>query len=320
MTNPCILITGASGQDGYWLSTLHQDTSRLYGVVRRSSVDNTGRLAGLKINLIEGDVTDASNMARIINELKPDIIYNMAAQSHVATSFAQPQYTFLVNTIGPLNILEAIVRHSPHTRLIQASTSEMFGSVQGQQDEQTKFLPVSPYACSKLAAHHLVQNYRSAYGLHASCAIMFNHESHMRGRHFVTQKIVHWIGNYVKRGFTEKLKLGNLNAYRDWGHAYDYMRALRKMAEASHPDDYVIATGQTYTVRYFLEKAAEFANIKDIDSLIEIDESLKRPNEVPFLLGNSQKIRQKLGWRPTYDINQLIKEMVDYGIHGHTRY
>ncbi len=350
------LIFGVTGQDGYYLSKLLLDKHYLVvGVKRRSSSDNTSRLHSLLSNpnllLVEGDVTDAFSVEDLLRKHKPFEIYNLAAQSHVQTSFEQPVYSFNVNCNGVLNILESMRRVCPSSRFYQASTSEMFGdnvtknpdyvnnvqlfnigrevSIQTTgfksttpfQDESTTFSPMSPYAVAKAAAHQLVNNYRKAYGLHASCGILFNHESPLRGDNFVTQKIAKFIGeNYKEWGdlmqqsdfaaTSQKLKLGNLEAKRDWGHARDYVYAMWLMLQQSEPDDYVVATGETHSVREFCELA--FKRIEcNMDEWVVCDKSLFRPSEVPYLLGKADKAKKALGWTPTTTFTELVNEMVD---------
>jgi GDPmannose 4,6-dehydratase len=285
-------------------------------------------------SIYEGDVTDAYSVYDLISFHRPFEVYNLAAQSHVHTSFDQPSYSFNVNCNGVLHILEAIRRLNPYTRFYQASTSEMFGDkttlvytdhlepiVNRFQDENTPFSPMSPYAVAKTAAHQLVNNYRKAYGLHASCGILFNHESPLRGENFVTQKIAKFVGkNYRDWGSlmqdedfakqSEKLKLGNLDAKRDWGHAKDYVRAMWLMLQQTEPDDYVVATGETHSVREFCELAFKRIESKWTD-WVESESSLFRPSEVPYLLGKADKARNVLGWKPEVTFEQLVNEMVD---------
>ncbi len=364
------LIFGLTGQDGSYLAELLLEKGyEVTGVTRRVSVSTLARVNHLlpKINIVEGDVTDGFSVIRLIEDFKPDEVYNLAAQSHVATSFNQPSFTFDVNAVGVLNILESI-RHSARKdeiRFYQASTSEMFGKnfservvdypelnervVEKYQDEDTAFMPQSPYAIAKLAAHHLVRNYRDSYGVHGSCGILFNHESERRGENFVTRKITKWIGEYVSwrdsvnnsvygeelsftddhihvlekgssideyvgRGMTQgfpKLRLGNLDAYRDWGHAEDYVNAMWLMLQQETPDDYVIATGEAYTVRGFLNAAFARVNIKNWEDLVVIDPKFYRPAEVDFLLGMPTKAEKSLGWERAVSFKDLAERMVD---------
>lgn len=350
------IITGATGQDGSYLAEflLSQDY-RVIGIARRSSVDTTERLQGFsshpKFELIEGDVTDAVSMFRIVEKFKPDELYNLCAMSHVHTSFEQPLYTFQVDTLGVLNLLEAIRMFSPATRFYQASTSEMFGdnysfiTEEGEvkhsnfnrsdwtvecgdglpyQDENTPFNPRSPYAVAKLAAHNLVSLYRDAYGLFACCGILFNHESPRRGDNFVTQKIARYIqylgeiGEYSLGdtfpffpGGYEKLKLGNIHASRDWGHAADYVVAMWSMLQNEKPTDYVVATGETHTVKEFLDLAFSHIGIINWSNFVECDDTLLRPAEVPYLRGNPAKVMAELDWQPTYTFHDLVEDMVN---------
>lgn len=328
MTNKTALIFGVTGQDGSYLSALLLEKGYdVVGVSRRSSVDTTSRIAHLlpkyegQFKLVEGDVSDFVSVYDLIFKTQPDEIYNLAAQSHVGTSFSQPGYTWKVDAEGPMNILESIRRASPASRFYQASTSEMFGSNLGTlhsvngslslyyQDEDTPLSPNSPYAIAKVAAHHTVRLYRDAYKVHASSGILFNHESPVRGDQFVTRKITKYLGQLVV-GETPKLKLGNIDASRDWGHAKDYVRAMWMMLQQDKPDDYVVATGKTHTVREFLTEAFSYRGL-DWQKHVEIDQSLFRPSEVPYLLGNYHKAYTQLGWRPQIAFYDLVKEMVD---------
>lgn len=315
------VITGVNGQDGAYLS--HHLLSLGYeviGVHRRSSIDTLKRLRlvgvldNANFSLVEADVSDFKCMLSLLYDFHPDEFYNLAAQSHVATSFKQPDYTWKVNAEGVQNILEAIKNINPSCRFYQASTSEMFGSQvdpDGFQRESTQLSPNSPYAIAKVAAHHNVRLYREAYGLHASSGILFNHESYLRGEFFVTKKITKWISSYQhNRGSVEPLRLGNLKAYRDWGFAGDYVKAMHLMLQQDNPDDYVVATGDTHTVEDFLDEAFKLVGVSDWSKLVLIDESLKRPCEVPMLRGDSTKARDVLGWKPTVNFQELIKKMV----------
>jgi GDPmannose 4,6-dehydratase len=344
------IITGATGQDGYYLTKfLLLKGYRVVGIKRRTSSNAPTRLEeffrNARFSLVEGDVSDYFSMANIIKPILespvcitsgPVEIYNLAAQSHVHTSFEQPAYTFKVNYEGVLNILEICRPYKDRVRIYQASTSEMFGDnynfepinayVEGSfsgkyQDENTSFSPMSPYAVSKAAAHYLVNNYRKAYGLHANCGILFNHESPQRGDQFVTQKICKYVAQlqYTKsfttpREMKNKLKLGNLQASRDWGHASDYVKAMWLMLQQNKPDDYVVATGITHTIEQFLDKAFKLIN-EDWHNHVEIDQSFVRPSEVPYLCGNPRKI-QNLGWTTTYTLDDMIREMV---VRNHAR-
>jgi GDPmannose 4,6-dehydratase len=336
------LIFGVTGQDGYYLSKLLLDINdyTVIGVKRRSSSDNTSRLHSLLSNknfiLVEGDVTDISSVHSLLTSYDPSEVYNLAAQSHVQTSFEQPAYTTAVNFNGVLNILECLRKFLPAARFYQASTSEMFGDNASRkevlrtefgmanvpywepyQDENTAFSPMSPYAVAKCAAHQLVNNYRKAYSLHACCGILFNHESPLRGDNFVTQKIAKYVGGLQKRikgnapyGAIDKLQLGNLEAKRDWGHAADYVKAMWLMLQEPKPDDYVIATGETHSVREFCELAFDRIDCKWTD-WVESNQAHFRPSEVPYLLGKADKARAALNWKPEVTFQQLVNDMVD---------
>jgi GDPmannose 4,6-dehydratase len=316
------LITGITGQDGSYLAeNLLGKDYKVVGLHRRSSVNNFERIKHLLNNknfiLEEFDLTDPSDCSYIIEKYQPDELYNLAAQSHVATSFKQPTTTFEINTVGVINLLEALRVRSPHTRFYQASTSEMFGEnydgAEGAkyQNENTSFLPQSPYAVAKLASHRMVQITRESYGSFACSGILFNHESPRRGENFVTRKITKYIGG-LANGIIDKsvkLKLGNIEATRDWGHAKDYVEAMYLMLQQDIASDYVIATGQAYTVREFLDKAFSCINL-DYKNHIEIDPELYRPAEVVYLKGDSSKAHQRLGWKPTISLDSLVEDMV----------
>lgn len=314
-------ITGITGQDGSYLAELlTQNGYNVVGLYRRSSNSNFQRIKHLldnkRIILEEFDITDPSDCVNIITKHRPHHFYNLAAQSHVATSFKQPTTTFEINAVGVINILENIRKFSSTTKFYQASTSEMFGrnyliDSKGEkyQNEDTEFLPQSPYAIAKLASHRMVQVYRQAYGLYATSGILFNHESPRRGENFVTRKITNYIGKLVNKKTNEKLKLGNIKAIRDWGHAKDYVEAMKLMLSNGLADDFVISTGQCYTVENFLEIAFKCVNLNYLDH-IEIDPELYRPAEVEFLRGDSTKAYAKLGWKPKISFEELVKDMV----------
>jgi GDPmannose 4,6-dehydratase len=333
------LITGATGQDGAYLAELLlRKGYRVHGVKRRSSSFNTARVdhlyhdpheAGVAFELQYGDVTDATNVIRIVQETQPDEIYNLAAQSHVLVSFETPEYTANADGLGTLRLLEAIriLGRERKTRFYQASTSEMFGLVQEiPQRETTPFRPRSPYGAAKVYAHWITVNYREAYGIHASNGILFNHESPIRGETFVTRKISRAVAA-IKLGLQDKLFLGNLDAARDWGHARDYVEGMWLMLQQDQPDDYVLATGEAHTVREFVEKAFAYAGCKigwrgkaedeqGVDQengrvLVEIDPRYFRPTEVDSLLGDASKALAKLGWRHKTTFDALVKEMVE---------
>jgi len=329
------IIFGVTGQDGSYLTDLLLSKDyEVVGVARRSSVDTTERLGqnieNTNFTLVEGDITDAFCVSDIINKFEPDEVYNLAAQSHVGTSFKQPTLTWDVTGGGCLNILEAI-RVSPRVndiRFYQASSSEMFGknftlTEDGKyQDENTAFMPQSPYAIAKLAAHHLVRNYRDSYGIYASSGILFNHESERRGENFVTRKITKWIGRFLASGKNEdfpKLGLGNLKARRDWGHAKDYVQAMWLMLQKEIADDYVVATGETHSVEDFLEYSFKYAGLGDWNQYVYIDPEFFRPAEVDYLLGNPTKAAEELGWEPQIKFQELAHRMVEADINEELR-
>ncbi len=294
------LITGVTGQDGAYLAQLLTEKGyEVFGAFRRNAQPNTWRLDALdtEVHLVPMDLLEYENVKRTIDKVKPDEIYNLAAQSYVADSFELPLYTVDVNGLGVLRILEAI--RGTDIRLYQASTSEMFGNEKGPQNERTRFRPRSPYGCGKLLAHSLCVNYREAYGVRASCGILFNHESPLRGQEFVTQKIARdvWTGQIV---------LGNLEAKRDWGHAKDYVRAMWMMLQAE-PSDFVIATGTARTVREFVDAAQKAAG-KSVEIVVNPD--FYRPAEVNYLRGDSTKALMELGWKPEISFESLVEEMV----------
>lgn len=319
------LITGITGQDGSYLAELLLDSNyRVIGCYRRSSTNTLSRVHHLlnnpNFNLEEFDITDPSGCNTIISTFKPEEVYNLAAQSHVGTSFKQPSTTFEIDTVGVINLLEAIVHFSPSSKFYQASTSEMFGSNYAidsdgtkYQDENTELLPQSPYGIAKLASHRMVQIYREAYNIFGCCGILFNHESSRRGENFVTRKITKYIGLLVNHKISEPLKLGNLQASRDWGHAKDYVKAMHLMLQQEIPDDYVICTGQTYTVENFLQKAFSIANLNYLDH-VQIDPALYRPAEVEYLKGRNTKAVSHLGWSPEISFDDLVEEMVSSDI------
>src|SRR5437899_2336413 len=339
MTKRVALITGATGQDGAYLAEfLLNKGYMVHGIKRRSSSFNTGRVdhlyqdphdAGLRFVLHYGDMTDATNLIRIVQDTQPDEIYNLAAQSHVQVSFETPEYTANADGLGTLRLLEAIriLGQADKTRFYQASTSELFGKVKEMpQKETTPFYPRSPYAAAKLYAHWITVNYREAYGMHASSGILFNHESPIRGETFVTRKITRAVAS-IKHGLQQKLFLGNLDATRDWGHARDYVEGMWLMLQQDKPDDYVLATGESHSVREFVEKAFAHAGRKiewrgsgvdekgidrsTGDVLVEIDPRYFRPTEVDALLGDPSKARAKLGWRHKTSFEALVKDMVE---------
>ena len=323
--NKIAIVTGATGQDGSYLSELLLDKGYTVVGLRRRSSSEKGleRIEHLLNNdnfkLVEADITDSGCVNSLISEYMPHEVYNLAAQSHVGTSFKQPSYTSQVNLQGPINFLEAIRLLSPSTKFYQASTSEMFGknyevfADTKYQKETTPFVPQSPYAVAKLAAHEMVRIYRDSYGLFACCGILFNHESERRGENFVTRKITKWIGEFVASGQDEDfpaLRLGNLDAHRDWGHAQDYVDAMYLMLQQDEPEDYVIATSETHSVREFLTEAFNEIGISNLEPYVVIDPEFYRPCEVDWLLGHTGKARQQLGWRPKVSFPELVQRMV----------
>ena len=311
------LITGVTGQDGAYLSQLLLDKDyQVHGLVRRSSTAdvNDVRLRWLgiadRIHFVDGDLSDLSSLLRILREIKPDEVYNLAAQSFVKTSWQQPLLTGNVTGIGCVNVLEAVRIEKPDARFYQASSSEMYGLIQEpMQSETTPFYPRSPYAAAKLYAHWMTVNYRESFGLHASSGILFNHESPLRGIEFVTRKVTDAVAR-IKLGLARELRLGNIDAKRDWGHARDYVLAMWMMLQRDVADDYVVATGRTVTVREMCEIAFAHVGLPIADHLV-IDPALFRPAEVDVLLGNPAKAREKLGWQATTSLETLIREMVD---------
>tara|TARA_Y100000992_G_scaffold291539_1_gene248053 strand:+ start:3088 stop:4092 length:1005 start_codon:yes stop_codon:yes gene_type:complete len=328
------LITGITGQDGSYLAELLLEKGyEVHGIIRRSSLINTHRIDQIyeKIHLHYGDLTDATNIISVIKKTEPDEIYNLGAQSHVKVSFEIPEYTAQVDALGTLRVLEAVrfLGMEKKTRIYQASTSELYGLVQEvPQKETTPFYPRSPYAVAKLYAYWIIKNYREAYGLHASSGILFNHESPRRGETFVTRKITRGLSR-ISVGEQDCLYLGNLNARRDWGHAKDYVKAMWLMLQQDEPDDYVIATGQQYVVREFVDEAAPYFGFniewrgegKDefgFDlvtgrTVIKVSDKYFRPTEVESLLGDAIKAKEKLGWEPEISFKQLVEDMCIYG-------
>ncbi len=336
---PVALITGITGQDGSYLAELLLEKGyEVHGIKRRASQFNTDRIDHLyedpheeevQLFLHYGDLTDSSNLIRIVQETQPDEIYNLAAQSHVQVSFDSPEYTADVDALGALRLLEAIriLDLEDRTRFYQASTSELYGKVQETpQTEETPFYPRSPYAAAKLYAYWITVNYREAYGIHASNGILFNHESPRRGETFVTRKITRAAAR-IRAGLQEKTYLGNLDARRDWGHARDYVEGMHRMLQQDEPGDYVLATGRTTTVREFTTLAFAAAGMdlawegKDEDEkgydadtgqcVVEVDPRYYRPTEVDVLLGDASKAREELGWQPSTSLETMAQEMVE---------
>jgi len=334
MTKKTALITGATGQDGSYLAELLLDKGyEVHGIIRRSSSINTKRIDHIydQLHLHYGDLTDSTNLVRIIQSIQPSEIYNLGAQSHVKVSFEMPEYTGMVDGLGTLRILEAVrlLGMENSVRIYQASTSELYGLVQEiPQKETTPFYPRSPYGVAKLYGYWIVKNYRESYGLHASSGILFNHESPRRGETFVTRKITRGLSS-ISTGEQDVLYLGNLNAKRDWGHAKDFVEAMWLMLQQDIPDDYVIATGEQYSVRQFVEEAAPHFGMNivwegegldevGIDEftgrkVIGVNPKYFRPAEVETLLGDATKAKEKLGWEPKISFKQLVEDMC---IHG----
>jgi len=313
--NKIICITGGNGQDGSYLTEKMLEAGhKVISIIRRSASEdkklyNIEHLLDNPNLIIEnGDLTDSSSIFRIVAQYKPDEFYNLAAQSHVGASFSSPESTMEINANGVLNCLEAIRIFSPTTKFYQASTSEMFGdNMNVPQSEETVFSPNSPYACAKMAGHNLVVNYRKAYGLFACSGILFNHESERRGEQFVTRKITKAAAR-IKLGLQNELRLGNLDAKRDWGYAPEYVDGMVLMLQQDTPDDYVLATGVTHTIRDFINFVGEVAGF-DLMKHVVIDDQYKRPSEVPLLLGDSNKARNLLGWNPKTDVKKLAEIM-----------
>ena len=328
------LITGITGQDGSYLAELLLEKGyEVHGIVRRASLINTHRIDHIfdRIQLHYGDLTDSTNLVRVIKKVCPDEIYNLGAMSHVKVSFEMPEYAGDVDALGTLRILEAVrlLGLERQVRIYQASTSEMYGKVQEvPQKETTPFYPRSPYGVAKVYGYWIVKNYRESYGLHASSGILFNHESPRRGETFVTRKITRGLSR-ISTGQQDVLSLGNLNARRDWGHAKDYVEAMWLMLQQDQPDDYVIATGEQYSVRDFVNEAAPFFGMtivwegegieeRGIDkstgrTVIKVNAKYFRPTEVESLLGDSTKAKSVLGWEPKISFKQLVEDMCIYG-------
>lgn len=315
MSGKSALITGITGQDGPYLARLLLEKGyRVHGLLARRSSDSLWRLRELgienKVEFVNGDLADASSIQRAVSKARPDEFYNLGAQSFVAASWDQPALTGVVDGLAVTHCLEAIRQFSPHTRFYQASTSEMFGLIQSEkQDEKTPFYPRSPYAVAKLYGHWITVNYRESFGLHASSGILFNHESPLRGIEFVTRKVTDAVAR-IKLGLQKELRLGNIDAKRDWGFAGDYVEAMWLMLQQEQADDYVIATGVTTTVRDMCRIAFGHLGLKMEDHLV-IDPKFFRPAEVDVLLGNPAKARAQLGWEPQTSLEQLIRTMVD---------
>jgi len=330
------LITGITGQDGSYLAELLLDKGyEVHGIIRRASTFNTQRIdhiyqdpheENIRLKLHYGDMTDSSNLSRLVEKINPDEIYNLAAQSHVGTSFEIPEYTTDVDAMGTLRLLDAIKESEVDCKFYQASTSELYGKVKEiPQTEETPFYPRSPYAAAKLYAYWIVKNYREAYDLFAVNGILFNHESPRRGKRFVTRKITRAVAR-IKNGKQDKIYLGNMNSKRDWGYAKDYVKMMWMMLQHDTPEDFVIATGETHTVREFVEAAFKHVGVeiewqgegvdeKGIDKdtgkvLVEVDPKYFRPTEVDLLIGDPSKAKEELGWEPEVKFKELVQLMV----------
>ena len=307
------LITGITGQDGSYLAEwLLSQGYEVIGMLRRSSTLNFERIADIqdKLTLVSADVLDEGSIIEVLREHRPFEVYNLAAQSFVQTSWGQPVLTGEVTALGVTRVLDAIRLTNPEIRFYQASSSEMFGKVREvPQTERTPFYPRSPYGVAKVYGHWITVNYRESYGLHASSGILFNHESPRRGLEFVTRKVTHSVAR-IKLGLDKELRLGNLDAKRDWGYAGDYVQAMWLMVQQDEPEDYVVATGETHSVRDLCEVAFSRAGLSFEDH-VRIDERFMRPAEVDFLVGDASKVRDKLGWTTTVDFAGLVESMVD---------
>ena len=311
-------ITGIAGQDGSYLSELLLEKNyNVYGIVRRNSITEhqRNRLSHLdnKIELSYGDLIDKASLDKALSTIKPDEIYNLGAQSHVRVSFEIPQFTFETNAMGVYNILESMKHFSPKSKFYQASSSEMFGrsvAEDGFQRETTKFEPTSPYGCAKVFGYNLTKHYRKAYKLFAVNGILFNHESKRRGSNFVTTKVIK-TAIRIKNNLEKKLVLGNIHSSRDWGHSKDYVKAMNLIISQKQPNDYVVATGETRSVSQLCEYVFKKLNL-NLKKHIEISEKFMRPEELPYLKGDSSKIRSELKWKPEYSFENLIDEMIDF--------
>ena len=323
MKKKIAFITGIAGQDGSYLAEyLLKNDYEVHGIIRRNSITEhqRNRITHLdnKIDLNYGDLLDRSSIDKILKSLKPNEIYNLAAQSHVKVSFEIPNFTIQTNAIGVLNILESFKDNCPKSRFYQASSSEMFGrsiDKDGYQRETTPFEPTSPYGCAKVFGYNLTKHFRKAYNLFAVNGILFNHESSRRGSNFVTSKIVKTAVE-IKYGLKKKLVLGNLDSSRDWGHSKDYVKAMHMIVNDSKPDDYVVATGETRTVRQLCEYVFNKFNLK-MEKYVVQSKKYLRPEELKFLKGDSTKIRKKLKWKPKYTFQMLIDEMIDYWLKNY---
>jgi len=312
------LIFGLTGQDGAYLSQfLLKKDYNVYGTFRRTSHKCFERLEEMNtfndVETIKTDLSDHGSIVSAIKQSQPDEIYNLAAQSFVGASFQQPILTSDITGLGVLRILEAIKEHAPDTKFYQASSSEMFGNYSGIKNEESPFIPRSPYGASKVFGHHITNHYREAYNIFTCCGILFNHESPLRGLEFVTRKITDTLAR-IKFKKTKKLSLGNIYSKRDWGYAGDYVEAMWMMLQQKSSDDYVIATGESHSVEEFLTLASEYAGLGDWHDFVEIDESMKRPTDIEDLVGDASKAKEKIGWISKTSFKELVKKMVDHDI------
>lgn len=313
------IISGVTGQDGSYLAELLISKGyEVHGIIRRVSSFASDRIDHLyasgKFQTYYGDLTDGPSLFSLIGKIQPDEFYNLGAMSHVKVSFDIPHYTLEANTIGVLNVLEAIRQLSPHTKFYQASSSEMFGvpGVPTPYNEHTPMIPQSPYGVAKLASYHLTRQYREGYGLFATTGILFNHESPRRGGNFVTKKISTAVAR-IKKGKQDELVLGNLDAKRDWGWSPEFVEAIHLIMQQDKPDTFVVATGETHPISDFVEEAFSYVGLKSED-YVRIDDKYKRPNEVPLLLGDASKIKKELGWEPKMKFNEIVHAMIDYDL------
>ncbi|PIR72395.1 MAG: GDP-mannose 4,6-dehydratase [Candidatus Nealsonbacteria bacterium CG10_big_fil_rev_8_21_14_0_10_36_24] len=314
------LITGITGQDGSYLTEfLLLKSYEVHGIIRRASTFNTSRidhlyqdphLNGMRLFLHYGDLTDTGNIERLVNQIKPDEIYHLGAQSHVRVSFDMPEYTVNTDALGTLRILEAIKNSGLPIKFYNAASSEMFGFSLPPQNENTPFHPRSPYACAKVFSYYITRLYREAYGIFACNGILFNHEGPRRGPTFVTRKISRAIAR-IKAGIEKKIYLGNLDAKRDWGYAPEYIEAMYLILQQENPEDYVVATGESHSVKEFLEEAFKYAGLGDWQPYVEIDPRYFRPAEVEVLIGDASKSKKELGWEPKIKFQELVKIMID---------